>query len=143
VTFFVDANVLIYAEMDSEYREPCLEALAAVAAGGADGRISTAALEEVWYFERTRAKGTVGGVTADAYALFTPLLAVTDEAFRHALELDAPHLETNDRVHVGTCLANDIGVILSADRGFDGVKGIRRVDPLDDRARRRLLSLSR
>ena len=67
------------------------------------------------------------------------MLPVTDEAFRRALDLDAPELDTNDRVHVGTCLVNEIDVIVSADRSFDGVKRLRRVDPLDDRARRRLL----
>jgi predicted nucleic acid-binding protein len=141
VTFFIDANVLIYAEGESEYRNACLEVLAAVAAG-AEGRISTAALEEVWHFERTRAQGKVDGLTEDAYALLAPLLSVTDGAFRRALELEVPGLETNDRVHVGTCLEHDIGVIVSADSAFDGVKGIRRVDPLHERARRRLLRSS-
>jgi predicted nucleic acid-binding protein len=66
--------------------------------------------------------------------------AVTDETFRRALEVDVPRLGANERVHVATCLENGIDVIVSADEGFDGVKGIRRVDPLDERARRRLLA---
>ncbi len=142
MTFFVDANVLVYSGGGSEYRFPCLEILEAVAAG-APGRTSPAVLEEVWYLEHRGRAGTLAGLTADAYALLSPLLPVTDEAFGRALELDAPQLGTNDRVHVATCLVHDIGVIVSADSGFDGVRGIRRVDPLDDRARRRLLAARR
>lgn len=35
-------------------------------------------------------------------------------------------------------LENEIGTIVSADTGFDLVRGLRRVDPLDARAVRRL-----
>jgi predicted nucleic acid-binding protein len=143
VTFFVDANVLVYSAGESEYRDPCLEIVAAVAAGGVAGRSSTAALEEVFHAELSGRADRMQGLAGYAYGVLTPLLPVTDEVFRRALEVDAPQLGANDRVHVATCLLNDIDVIVSADRGFDGVKGIRRVDPLDERARRRLLSSPR
>ena len=79
------------------------------------------------------------GLTAGAYAILGPLLPVTDEAFRRALGLDAPALRTHDRVHVATCLTHGIDLVLSADRGFDSVPEIRRVDPLDGPARAALL----
>lgn len=139
MTFFVDANVLIYGAVDSEYREPCLEVLEAIARGDAEGRTSTAVLEEVWYVELSGRAGALDGLAERVYTLFTPLLAVTDEAFRLALSLEAPKLGPNDRLHVGTCMAHGIDSVLTADRGFDGVRGLRRVDPLDLRARRRLL----
>ncbi|MFN8159950.1 MAG: type II toxin-antitoxin system VapC family toxin [Solirubrobacterales bacterium] len=143
MTFFVDANVLIYSAVESEYRDPCLEVLDAIAAGEADGRTSTAVLEEVWHIERSGRAGAIEGLTERTYALFTPLLPVTDEAVGHALTVTAPRLGTNDRLHVGTCLAHGIEVLLSADQGFDEVRGIRRVDPLDARGRRRLLTSPR
>ena len=139
MTFFVDANVVIYSAVDSPYREVCVELITAVAEGVAGGRASTAALEEVWHAEMSGKGGSIEGLTSYAYSVFTPLLSVTDEIVRRALDLDAPKLGANDRVHVATCLVNDIDVIVSADRRFDGIKGIRRVDPLDERARRRLL----
>jgi len=139
LTFFVDANVVLYAAVDGPYRDPCLQTLEAVAAGEADGRTSTAVLEEVWHIERSGRIGDVDGLADRAYAVFTPLLAVTDEAFRTALELDAGTLGTNVRLHAATCVANGIGEILSADRGFEEVHSIRRTDPLDARALRRLL----
>ena len=143
MTFFVDANVLLYSAVPSEYREPCREILGAIARGEAAGRTSTAALEEVWYLELSGRAGTLDGLTERAYTLFTPLLPVTDEAFRLALSLEAPALGSNDRLHAGTCLAHGIEVVVSADAGFDRVRGVRRVDPLDTRARRRLLRSER
>ncbi|HST41097.1 MAG TPA: type II toxin-antitoxin system VapC family toxin [Conexibacter sp.] len=74
-----------------------------------------------------------------AYRLFTPLLPVTDEIFSSALALDESPLGADDRVHVGTCLAHGIETIVTADRGFDAARAIRRVDPANARAVRRLL----
>ncbi len=141
MTFFVDANVIVYSRVPSHYREPCLDILRAIALGQADGRTSTAVLEEVWHVERSGRAGAIDGLTERAYTLFTPLLAVTDEAFRAALTIEgASSLGTNDRVHVGTCLAQGIDTVVSADAGFTRVGGLRRVDPIDSRSRKRLLS---
>lgn len=138
MTFFVDANVLLYAAVECEQRDSCAEVLRAIVAG-ADGRTSVAVLEEVWHIERSGRLGELGGLAERAYRLFSPLLPVTDEAFGRALVLDAPQLGANDRLHVGTCLVHGIESIVTADRGFTGVRGVRRVDPLDASARRRLL----
>jgi predicted nucleic acid-binding protein len=140
VTFFVDANISIYTRLPTEYREPCLEILAAVAAGEVLGYTSTAALEEVWHFELSGRAPGMAGLGADAYALFKPLLSVTDDIFRDALELSSTGIGANDRVHVATCLANGIDTILSADRVFDSVEQLRRVDPLDAPAVAELLA---
>lgn len=138
MTFFVDANVVLYTAGRSEYREPCLDVLRAIGRG-ADGRTSAFVLEEVWHLQRSRRLGDLGTITEDAFELFSPLLQVTDQAFAHALAFDGAGIGTADRVHAGTCIAHDIDTIVTADRGFDAVRGLRRVDPLDARAVRRLL----
>ncbi len=131
MTFFVDANVFIYAAVASEYRDPCLETLDAIASGDAKGRTSTAVLEEVWHLELSGRIPGIAGLARRAYDALEPLLAVSDEAFRLALELPAKRLGANDRLHAGTCLANGIETIVSADAGFDELELPRRVDPLD------------
>ena len=139
MTFFVDANVLVYAAVGApEHRDACLDVLYAIA-DGADGRTSAAVLEELWHLQQSKRAGDLGTIAEDAYELFSPLLPVTDRAFAIALGHNARRLGTNDRLHVGTCLDHGIESIVTADRGFDGVRGIRRVDPLDAAARRRLL----
>jgi predicted nucleic acid-binding protein len=139
VTFLVDANVIVYAAIASEYRQPCLEILDAIAAGHVDGRVSAAVFEEVWHVELSGRVGSIRGLAQRAYRAFTPLLPVTNEVVARALVLDATRLGSSDRIHVATALVNGIDTIVSADTDFDGIRAIRRVDPLDDRARSRLL----
>lgn len=140
MTFFVDANVIVYAAGEGEYRSSCLRILEAVANGDVDGRTSPAVLEEVWYVERSARAGPLDGLAARAYAVFTPLLTITDEAFRIALSVRKRQLGPADRLHVGTCRSSGIDTIVTADSGFRGLRGLRRVDPLDPAAIRGLLS---
>jgi predicted nucleic acid-binding protein len=141
VTCFVDANVVVYSWVPCDFREACVELLAAVAIGKLDGKLSTAALEEVWQLELSGRAGDLAGLTGHAYSIFTPLLPVTDEAFRLAFALEAPEaLGANDRLHAGTCQAHGIDVVVSADRGFDAVPGIRRIDLRERDAIARLLA---
>lgn len=138
--FFLDANALIYSATASDYRDPCVEILDAIAEGEAEGVTSTAALEEVWHIELSGRAGDLGGLTGRTYELLSPLLTITDEIFRRALALDAASIGANDRLHVACCQANGIDTIVSADPEFDDVRGIRRVDPIDGEARAGLLS---
>jgi predicted nucleic acid-binding protein len=43
-------------------------------------------------------------------------------------------------VHAATCLVSGIPEILTADPGFDDVRELRRVDPLDEKGLRRILT---
>jgi predicted nucleic acid-binding protein len=43
-------------------------------------------------------------------------------------------------MHAATCLVTGIPAILTADVGFDDVRRLRRVDPLDERGLQRLLA---
>lgn len=81
----------------------------------------------------------IDGLARRAYRLFTPLLPVNDEIMARALDLDVPRLGANGRIHVATALAHGIDTILSADADLDRVPALRRVDPLSDRERSRLI----
>lgn len=142
-TFFVDANVIVYGALPSDYREPCLEILRAVGGGEAEGSTSTAALEEVWHLELSGRVAGLEGLTGRSHTIFAPLLPVTNEVFALALELRASRLGANDRLHAATCLAHGIDVIVSADADFDELGELKRVDPLDAEARRKLLADAR
>ncbi len=67
---------------------------------------------------------------------FDALLGVVDEVFPVTLEavkrarevvLGSPDLSARDAVHIAVMQVNGVGEILSFDRGFDGVPGIRRI----------------
>jgi predicted nucleic acid-binding protein len=139
VTFFVDTNVLVYSAGESERRETCIELLRAVGSGLADGRTSVSVLEEAWHLELSGKAGPLSGLAERAYAVFTPLLPVTDATLELALSLEGGPLGANDRIHLATCLENGIDTIVSGDADFDGIREIRRVDPLDRRALARIL----
>jgi len=130
-TFFLDANILIYSRSSppSAYRDSCLEILDAIERDEVDAQISTVVLEEVWNLELTDRVGGIDGLTADAYELFSPVLAVTDEIFARALALPHSKIGAKDRVHVATCLEHGIERIVTADKGFDTVAGLQRIDP--------------
>ena len=130
-TFFLDTNVLIYSRSSpsSMYSDPCMEILDAIERDEVDALISTAVLEEVWNLELTDRVGAIDGLTAIAHKLFAPVLAVTDEIFARALTLPHSKIGAKDRVHVATCLEHDIDRIVTADKGFDTVAGMRRIDP--------------
>jgi predicted nucleic acid-binding protein len=130
-TFFLDANILIYSRSSppSEYRDSCLEILDAIERDEVDAQISTAVLEEVWNLELTDRVGAIDGLAADAHELFSPVLPVTDEIFARALALPHSKIGAKDRVHVATCLEHGIERIVTADKGFDAVAGLQRIDP--------------
>lgn len=140
MTFFVDADAIIYSALEGPGREACLRVLEAVASGKAQGRTSPAVLEEVWHVAQRRYRGRLDGLVESALTIFSPLLPVTEEALRRALALEDSALGPNDRLHLGTCRTEGISVVLSADRAFDHAPGIERVDPLDPKAVERLLS---
>lgn len=138
--FLVDTNVIVYAATAGPLAPGCQRIVEAVAAGRADGNVSAAIVEELWRLElRGRPRG-IDGLTRAAYEVFRPVLAVSDEIVARALDLRAPGLGANDRIHVATCLASGIPIIVSADAAFDGVSGLRRVDPGNERAVGRLLN---
>ena len=137
--FLIDANVLVYAAGSGPHAEACLRVLGAVAEGAAEGRCSPVVLQEVWHLELSGRVAGLDGATDRAYRLLTPLLTVTDEAFRLARGVGSHGLGVMDRLHAGTCLAHGIDTIVTADAAFDDVGGLTRVDPLDAPALARLL----
>lgn len=140
MTFFVDANAILYSAVEGPARESSLRVLEAIADGTCDGRTSPLVLEEVWHVAEQLYPGRLEGLVAHALSIFSPLLPVTEADVVHALALEVSALDANDRLHLGTCASHDIDVVLTADRAFDGVAGVERVDPLDEQAVDRLLA---
>ena len=132
MTVFLDTNVLAYVHDLADTYEGCRRVIEAVAEGVLDARISTAVLEEFWHLElRSRPPG-LSGATRDYYELFTPLLPITDNTFRTAVELRVRSaLGANDRLHVAVSIEHGIDEIVTVDDAFAKVPGITRIDPLD------------
>lgn len=141
-TAFLDTNVFVYVADPSS---PCCagsrRVTAAIADGGLEAATSTSVIEELWHLELSgRVPGLVGAARA-AHTLLAPVVPVTHETIAVALGLAAPAaMGANDRVIVAACAQACIEVVVTADRAFDGLAGLRRVDPADLTAVEALIS---
>lgn len=135
MTVFLDSNVFLYSVgADHPYRDACQAVLVRFAEGSLAAVTSTEILQEVLHVLRRRARHEDAvRLGRRILQLFPDLLPVTGQAMEHALTLidRLPTLSTRDAVHVGTMKANELKTIVSADRHFDHVDEIRRVDPMD------------
>ncbi|MBI3745249.1 MAG: type II toxin-antitoxin system VapC family toxin [Chloroflexi bacterium] len=133
MTVFIDTAVVMYAAgTDHPLRTPCQRILARVADGQLDAVVSVEVVQEILHrFMALRRPEQGASIATDTLDLFAPVLPVTHAVMRRMPELMEAHptLAARDLVHVATCLQEGIGDIVSPDRGFDLVPGIRRIDP--------------
>lgn len=130
--------MIVYAAVAGDPRRSgSLEIMEAIAGAQAAGTSSPAVIEEVWHLELSDQLPGLSGQARSAATILSPLLAVDQEVLDLAfdLELEGNSLPgANDRLHAATCVRYGIETIVSADRGFDAVPQLRRVDPLDEDA---------
>lgn len=136
MTLFIDTAIIMYAAgSEHPLRTPCQRLLERVADGSLDAVTSVEVVQEILHrFTALRRPGVGAAMARDALDLFAPVLPVTHAVMRRMPELVELHgtLAARDLVHVATCLEEGIGEIVSPDRGFDSVDGIRRLDPGSD-----------
>lgn len=133
---FLDANVFMYAAgADHAYKEPCKQILADVESGSLIAVSNTEVLQEVLYrYHRIQLPDK--GLQLCQFILELPLqiLPVTVNDIRSAvaiLEQFRPiSLKTRDAIHAATMQNNQLTRIISADRDFDHLPFVERVDPL-------------
>lgn len=133
--FLYDTGVFIYAlGGDHHYRDPCR----AILDNGERGRLAAeASVELVHEFAYVRLRQGVtraeAAESARAIADACPLHVVEPTDIERALELWCKYerLDMRDAIFAAQALNRDIEAILSADRGFDGIPGLQRIDPVD------------
>ncbi len=140
--FLYDTNVFVYAlGAEHPYREPCRALVASQREELVRGEASIALVQEFCQ-QRWRQTRDRGRSAADAAGLAAALILheVTRSDLTAALDLYAGHdrLDPLDAVYAAAALNRGIDVIVSADRAFEGVRGLERVDPLDVAAIRAL-----
>jgi predicted nucleic acid-binding protein len=135
MTVFVDTNIPAYATgAASIYRDPSAQIL--LMARRHPGTLITNAqvLQEVLHLNLRRegidrAKTTINYLTD---SLADNVVAMTSAGVASAAnEVLSARLQAADRVHVAVMKRLGIDAIISTDRAFDEVPGIRRLDPLD------------
>lgn len=131
----IDTNVFLYARGSAhDYREACRAVLRTAAEGSIRLEASVEVVQEFAHVLMRRGVDRSAAVTQAREVSAQCLLHASDEeVLTRALTLmaDHPTLGMRDAVHAATALEAGIDQVLSADRAFNGVEGITRVDPLD------------
>lgn len=130
-----DTAVFVYAVgAEHPYREPCRRLLQPDEESGMSAEASVQAIQELLH-QRTRRTGNrIEAVeVAGAMAVLCQLHDLTVHDLRLGLRLysAAPRLEGRDALHAATALNRGIGTVVSPDRAFDDVPGLRRLDPIE------------
>ena len=132
---FIDSNVFMYAAgADHVYKQPSVRVLAAIGAKTLIAAISAEILQEILYRYSSIGLSAKGIALARSMLEYpVNVLSVTAQDLRSTIDLLEQHsqLKPRDAVHIATMRNNKLGRILSADRHFDGIAGIERIDIAD------------
>ncbi|MGB8384804.1 MAG: type II toxin-antitoxin system VapC family toxin [Dermatophilaceae bacterium] len=130
---FIDTTVLAHAMGGPSPRRTACQALVARAASSELVlHASTEAVQEL-LFHRMRVGDRDTAVVSARLVMGLCILHDVDrEVMGRAIDLvGATMLGGREAVHAATALHHGFGSIVSADRDFDGVPGLRRVDPAE------------
>lgn len=133
---FLDANIFMYAAgKEHRYKQPCIQILKAVESGQLSCVTNVEVLQELLYrYHHIHILNK--GIQLCQLILEYPLtlLSVTQSDIQLSLELlaqnQAAGLKPRDAIHAATMQNNNLTQILSADKHFDHIASIHRLDPL-------------
>ena len=131
---FIDSNIPMYwAGRKSEFKEPCRHILESVAREELEGYTSVEILQEIlyrfWYLNDMSKGRQIFDLFSETA---TAVLPVTEPDVHLARSLSEKHTcGPRDLLHLAVMQNNSIPTIISADKDFDAVGSIERVDPLD------------
>jgi predicted nucleic acid-binding protein len=130
---FIDSNVPMYAVgADHVLKAPCVALLRAIAQGEILAVTSVEVLQEILHrFTAQGQREHAVDVVRSFMEVVPDILPVTSADITAALTLHLAHptLQTRDVMHLATMSRHGIQTIITADRHFDVVEGLRRVDP--------------
>ncbi len=133
-TFFIDSNVFFYAKiMDKEYGKDCARILNAIADGGLKAVTSSLTIIEIANALRKYGLGSEVKKVVDAlFSLDLNVFSVDPVDVRIAAEIfEEIGISPYDCTHVAIMKKAKTNKIISADKEFDKIPWIKRLDPKD------------
>lgn len=132
---FVDSNIFMYAAgKPHPLKEPCIRILRDIEKTILPAATSAEVLQEILY--RYSEIGLAEkGIQLCREILNYPLrvLPVTEDGIRLAVDLFDQYrgegISSRDAIHVATMRENELEVIVSADKHFDQIASLKRLDP--------------
>ena len=129
--YFLDANVVMYAAgSEHPLRQPCRRALRRAV----DERVAVITDSEVLHrYFAIRRPDAAAAVYRSTVDLCNEVAPITEKSTARALELLQEHAELTprDAIHGATRESAGVRRLLSADRDFDVVSSVQRVDPTE------------
>ena len=129
----LDANILMYAAgAEHPHKAPSVRFLERVAQGEVEAVLDTESLQEILHRYRALGRWVEGRRVYDlARRLFPEILPITAPIVDQGRRLMDRHerLSARDAVHAAVVFAHRREAICSYDRDFDGVRGLRRIEP--------------
>lgn len=142
----VDTTVLVYAVGDTHpLREPCRELVTLVASGDLAAVTTPEVIQEFCHVRARRRTRNDAVALARHYAtLFAPLAVVEPSDLDAGLSLFTKHDDLGAFDAVLCTVAQRLGAVglVSGDRAFDRVRGLRHLDPATPSFHDELMSLS-
>ena len=131
--YFLDTCIPIYAAgRDHPYREPCTRIVLAAADGKLEAVTDAEVIQEIAYRFHAIRRRAEGLKLAEAFlSLVEAVLPVTRREVTRSLQLQRtyPFLSPRDAIQIAVMEGAGLNRIITADRHFDRVKEVERVDP--------------
>jgi predicted nucleic acid-binding protein len=133
----LDVNVPMYAGGRSHpYRDPCAWILTEVAHGALAAAIDTETTQEILHHYGASGRWDIAVAMAHSLLQIVPtvypmLLADAQLAIELCQRYGPRGIKARDVVHIAIMQNHGISTIISADRHFDGIDGVTRLDPLE------------
>jgi predicted nucleic acid-binding protein len=132
---FVDANIPMYAAgTPHPLRAPCQEITLAIADGSLDVVTDVEVIQEILHrYTSIGQRMRAVALAREFAALVGAILPVTSVEMTLSIDLHVAHqrLTARDSLHLAVMRLNQLTAILSADRHFDELPGIERIDPVE------------
>lgn len=136
--FLYDTSIFVYAlGREHPYREPCREIVRRAAAGDLQGEASADLLQELAHQRARRTGDRLGAAkAAQSVAKLAWWHPLEPNDVLKGIDLFEAHknLDARDAVFAALAINRGIDAILATDRAFDGIDGLERIDPTDQRA---------
>ncbi len=133
--YFIDANIPMYAAgSEHPLKAPCKSILEAIAQNKIMAVTDAEVLQEILHRYSALRRHEQGIDVCRTFLKVVPtVLPVTVADIHQAMDVIGrfPRLQARDALHIAVMLRRSISHVITADRHFDGIPGIQRVDPVE------------
>lgn len=128
----IDTNAVVYAVGQAHpLKVSASKILSSIAEGALQANLDTESLQEILHLYSLRGERRKGFRTLEnLLVLFPNPIPIGREEIEKArdLMLDHAFLGARDAIHAAVVVSHDLEGIITADKAFDGVRGVKRFD---------------